>query len=84
MDKRVKDLDQFKPGNRIQLSSTEEIIATADRSDDGGAALAKYGTVDVEPEGDNPTLVKVYNRDQGENCILLCSAWCFGVSEPAK
>ena len=59
VDKRVKDLDQFKPGDRIQLSYTEEIIAMADRSDDGGAALAKYGTVDVEPEGDNPTLVKV-------------------------
>ena len=59
VDKRVKDLDQFKPGDRIQLSYTEEIIAMADRSDDGGAALAKYGTVDVEPESDNPTLVKV-------------------------
>jgi Cu/Ag efflux protein CusF len=59
VDKRVKDLDQFKPGDRVQLSYTEEIVAMADRSDDGGAALAKYGAVNVEPEGDNPALVKV-------------------------
>jgi Cu/Ag efflux protein CusF len=59
VDKRVTDLDQFKAGDRMQLSHTEEIIAMADRSDDGGASLAKYGAVDVEPEGDNPALVKV-------------------------
>jgi Cu/Ag efflux protein CusF len=35
VDKRVKDLDQFKPGDRVQLSYTEEIIAMADRSDEG-------------------------------------------------
>lgn len=59
VDKRVKDLDQFKPGDRVQLSYTEEIIAMAEPSNEGEAALAKYGTVDVEPEGDNPALVKV-------------------------
>jgi Cu/Ag efflux protein CusF len=59
VDKRVKDLDQFKPGDRVQLSYTEEIIAMADRSDEGAAALAKYGAIAVEPEGDNPALVKV-------------------------
>jgi Cu/Ag efflux protein CusF len=59
VDKRVKDLDQFKPGDRVQLSYTEEIIAMADRSDEGAAALAKYGAIAVEPEGDNTALVKV-------------------------
>jgi hypothetical protein len=44
VDKRVTDLDQFKVGDRVQLSHT---------------SLAKYGAVDVEPEGDNPALVKV-------------------------
>ncbi len=58
VDKTVKDLDQFKPGDRVQLSYTEELIAMAERSDEGTAALAKYGAVDVEPEGDNPALVK--------------------------
>ena len=59
VDKSVKDLDKFQPGDRVQLSYTEEIIAMADRSDEGAAALAKYGTIDVEPEGDKPALVKV-------------------------
>ena len=59
VDKSVKDLDQFKPGDRVQLSYTQEIIAMAERSDEGTARVAKYGTVDVEPEGDKPALVKV-------------------------
>jgi hypothetical protein len=59
VDKSVKDLDQFKPGDRVQESFTEEIIAMAQRSDEGAALLAKYGAVDVEPKGDNPALVKV-------------------------
>jgi hypothetical protein len=59
VDKSVKELEKFQPGDRVQLSYTEEIIAMADRSDEGAAALAKYGTIDVEPEGDKPALVKV-------------------------
>ena len=59
VDKSVKELDKFHPGDRVQLSYTEEIIAMADRSDEDAAALAKYGAVDVESEGDKPALVKV-------------------------
>jgi Cu/Ag efflux protein CusF len=59
VDKSVKDLDQFKPGDRVQESFTEEIVAMAQRSDEGAAALARYGAVDVEPKGDNPALVRV-------------------------
>jgi Cu/Ag efflux protein CusF len=59
VDKSVRDLEQFKPGDRVQESYTEEIIAMAERSDEGTAKLAKYGAVDVEPEGDKPALVKV-------------------------
>lgn len=59
VDKSVKGLDQFKSGDRVQESYTEEIIAMAERSDEGTAKLAKYGAVDVEPEGDKPALVKV-------------------------
>ena len=59
VDKRVNGLDQFKPGDRVQLSYTQEIVAMAEPSDQGAAKLAKYGAVDIEPEGDNPALVKV-------------------------
>jgi hypothetical protein len=59
VDKSVKDLDQFKPGDHVQMSYTEEIIAMAERSDESTARLAKYGVVDVESEGDKPALVKV-------------------------
>jgi Cu/Ag efflux protein CusF len=57
VDKTVKDLDEFKPGDRVQVSYTEEIVMAADRSDDT-RAVAKYGYADVM-EGDNPALVKV-------------------------
>jgi hypothetical protein len=43
----------------VQVSSTEEIIMMADKSNDGGAAVAKYGTVAVTPEGETPAIVKV-------------------------
>lgn len=59
MDKSVRDLDQFKPGDGVQVSYTQEIIAMAENSDEGTARVAKYGTVDVEPEGDKPALVIV-------------------------
>ena len=59
VDKSVNGLDQFKRGDRVQLSYTQEIIAMAEPSDEGTAKLAKYGEVDVEPEGGNPALVKV-------------------------
>ena len=59
VDKSVKNLDQFHPGDRVQVSSTEEIIMMADKSNDGGAAVAKYGTVAVTPEGETPAIVKV-------------------------
>jgi len=59
VDKSVKGLDQFKPNDRVQLSCTQEIIAMADSSDEGAGRMAKYGAVDIEPEGDKPALVKV-------------------------
>ena len=59
VDKSVKGLDQFKPNDRVQLSCTQEIIAMADPSNEGAGRMAKYGTVDIEPEGDKPALVKV-------------------------
>src|SRR5260221_9152574 len=59
VDKSVKNLDQFPPGARLQVSSTEEIIMMADKSNDGVAAVAKYDTVTVTPEGETPPIVKV-------------------------
>jgi ribosomal protein L19 len=59
VDKSVDNLDQFHPGDRVQVSSTEEIIMMADKSNDGGAAVAKYGSVAVTPEGEPPAIVKV-------------------------
>jgi Cu/Ag efflux protein CusF len=59
VDKSVKGLDQFKPNDRVQLSYTQEIIAMTDSSDEGAGRMAKYGAVDIEPEGDKPALVKV-------------------------
>jgi len=59
VDKSVKNLDQFHPGDRVQVSSTEEIIMMADKSSDGSSAVAKYGTVAVTPEGEPPAIVKV-------------------------
>ena len=59
VDKTVKDLDKFKPGDKVQLSYTEEIIAMAEPSDQGTSGLEKYHVVDVEPEGDKPALVQV-------------------------
>jgi hypothetical protein len=59
VDKSVKGLDQFKPSDHVQLSYTQEIIAMTDSSDQGGGKMAKYGAVDIEPEGDKPALVKV-------------------------
>jgi hypothetical protein len=59
VDKTVKDLDEFKPGDKVQLSYTEEIIAMAEPSDQGTSGLEKYHVVDVEPEGDKPALVQV-------------------------
>jgi hypothetical protein len=52
----VRDLDQFKPGDGVQVSYTQKIIAMAENSDEGTARVAKYGTVDVEPEGDKLSL----------------------------
>ena len=57
--KSVKGLDQFKPTDRVQLSYTQEIIAMADSSDEGAGRMAKYGAINIEPEGDTPALVKV-------------------------
>jgi hypothetical protein len=31
----------------------------ADKANDGGAAVAKYGTVAITPEGETPAIVKV-------------------------
>jgi ribosomal protein L19 len=58
VDKSVKNLDQFHPGDRVQVSSTEEIVMMADKSSDT-AGVAKYGVVGVTPEGENPAIVKV-------------------------
>jgi urease accessory protein UreE len=58
VDKGVKNLDQFHPGDRVQVSSTEEIVMAADRSADA-SGVAKYGVVGVTPEGENPAIVKV-------------------------
>jgi hypothetical protein len=58
VDKNVKNLDQFHPGDRVQVSSTEEIVMAANKSSDT-AAVAKYGVVGVTPEGENPAIVKV-------------------------
>jgi ribosomal protein L19 len=59
IDKSVKNLDQFHPGDRVQVSSTEEIVMMADKSSDGAAAVAKYGVVGVTPEGEKPAIVTV-------------------------
>jgi Cu/Ag efflux protein CusF len=59
IDKSVKNLDQFHTGDRVQVSSTEEIVMMADKSSDGSAAVARYGTVAVTPEGEAPAIVKV-------------------------
>jgi Cu/Ag efflux protein CusF len=59
VDKSVKGLDQFKPGDRVRLSYTQEIIAMAERSDEDTARMAKYGAVDIQSEGDKPLLMKV-------------------------
>ena len=59
VDKSVKGLDQFKPTDRVQLSYTQEIVAMAVSSDEGAGRMAKYGTIDIEPEGDKPALMKV-------------------------
>jgi Cu/Ag efflux protein CusF len=58
VDKNVTNLDQFHPGDRVQVSSTEEIVMAADRSTDT-AALAKYGVVSATPQGENPAIVRV-------------------------
>jgi hypothetical protein len=58
VDKSVKNLDQFHPGDKVQISSTEEIVMAADQSSDT-AGVAKYGVVGVTPEGANPAIVKV-------------------------
>ena len=57
--KSVKNLDQFHPGDRVQVSSTEEIVMMADKSEANNARIAKYGTVGVTPEGETPAIVKV-------------------------
>ncbi|MCU1343549.1 MAG: hypothetical protein JWN92_2972 [Candidatus Acidoferrum typicum] len=59
VDKSVKGLEQFKPTDHVQLSYTQEIIAMAESSDEGTGRMAKYGAIDIEPEGDKPALVKV-------------------------
>jgi Cu/Ag efflux protein CusF len=65
VDKGVKNLDQFHPGDRVQVSSTEEIVMTADKSSDT-AGVAKYGVVGVTPEGENPAIVKVETTEVEE------------------
>jgi hypothetical protein len=59
VDKSVNNLDQFHSGDRVQVSSTEEIVMMADKSSKGAAAVAKYGCVGVTPEGEPPAVVKV-------------------------
>jgi len=39
VDKSVRDLDQFKPGDGVQASYTQEIIAMAENSDEGTARV---------------------------------------------
>jgi Cu/Ag efflux protein CusF len=59
VDKSVNNLDQFHPGDRVQVSSTEEIVMMANKSSEGAAAVSKYGAVGVTPEGERPAIVKV-------------------------
>jgi Cu/Ag efflux protein CusF len=59
VDKSVKNLEDFRPGDHVQVSSTEEIVMMADQSAEGRAEAAKYGMVGVSPEGENPAIVKV-------------------------
>jgi ribosomal protein L19 len=59
VDKAVHNLDQFHPGDRVQVSSTEELVMMADKSSENAAAIARYGAVSVTPEGEKPAIVKV-------------------------
>jgi hypothetical protein len=59
VDKSVKDLGKFKVGDRVQMSYTEEVIMMAQPSSEGTAQVAKFGSVEVQSEGDKPALVKV-------------------------
>jgi ribosomal protein L19 len=59
VDKSVKDLGKFKVGDRVQMSYTEEVIMMAQPSSEGTAQVAKFGSVEVQSEGDQPALVKV-------------------------
>ena len=54
VDKRVKDLGKFKVGDRVQMSYTEEVIMMAQPSSEGTAQVAKFGSVEVQSEGDQP------------------------------
>lgn len=58
VDKNVTNLDQFHPGDRVQVSSTEEIVMAAENSSDT-SKVAKYGIVSATPEGEKPAIVKV-------------------------
>jgi len=59
VDRSVKDLDKFRPGDHVQMSYTEEVVMMAQPSDEGTVQLAKFGAADVQSEGDSPALVKV-------------------------
>jgi hypothetical protein len=59
VDKSVKDLDQFRVGDRVQMSYTEEIVMMAQPSAEDTEQLGKFGAVDVRWENDKPALVKV-------------------------
>src|SRR5260221_12375190 len=49
--------------------STEEVIMMADKSNDGGATVAKYGAVAVTPEGETPPTGKVDTTRKLEESI---------------
>jgi hypothetical protein len=70
VDKNVKNLDQFHPGDRVQVSSTEEIVMTADKSNDT-TGIAKYGMVGVTPEGENPAIFKVETTEVAGRIISV-------------
>lgn len=72
VDKSVKNLDQFHPGDPVQVSSTEEIVMMADKSSDA-ATVAKYGSVGVTPEGEKPAIVKIDTTELAGKIISVDS-----------
>ncbi len=58
VDKRVKNLDQVKPGDHLNMSYTEELVVMVGKSSDTHGA-ASMNTVNVAPKGSKPGAVMV-------------------------